>query len=149
AQAGVACIVDGGHPDMGRDLEFLKLLAKQSGLPIVAGCGYYAQPFYPDEIAKWREAQITEELIHQAKTQPVGVLGEIGTWDVMTADERKVFRAVAKVQAATNLAIFTHTNFGKGAMEQLDVLEAAGAKPDRIAIGHLGGLNEPGAETAK
>src|SRR6185295_5952330 len=81
--------------------------------------------------------------------QPVGVLGEIGTWDVMTSDERKVFRAVAKTHRATNLAIVTHTNFGKGALEQLDVLELAGVKPGRVAIGHVGGLNDAAAEVMK
>jgi phosphotriesterase-related protein len=149
ARNGVACIVDQGHPDMGRDLEFLKRISGQSGMPIVAGCGYYTQPFYPPEIAAWSEDQIARELIRQAKTQPVGMLGEIGTWDVMTSDERKVFRAVAKVQRATNLAVVTHTNFGKGAMEQLDVLEAAGVKPARVAIGHVGGLNDAAAEVPK
>ena len=149
AKDGVACIADQGHPDMGRDLEFLKRISRQSGLPIVAGCGYYTQPFYPPEIATWSDDRIAEELIREARTQPIGVIGEIGAWDVMTADERKVFRAVAKVQRATNLAIVTHTNFGKGAMEQLDVLEEAGAAPARIAIGHVGGLNDPAAEVPK
>ena len=149
ARDGVACIVDQGHPDMGRDLEFLKRISSQSGLPIVAGFGYYTQPFYPPEIAAWSEDRIAKELIRQAKTQPVGVLGEIGTWDVMTSDERKVFRAVAKAHRATNLAIVTHTNFGKGALEQLDVLESAGVKPGRVAIGHVGGLNDAAAEVPK
>jgi phosphotriesterase-related protein len=142
ARDGVSCIVDQGHPDMGRDLEFLKRISRQSGLPIVAACGYYTQPFYPPEIAAWNEDRIAAELIRQAKTQPIGMIGEIGTWDAMTADERKVFRAVAKAHRATNLAIVTHTNFGKGALEQLDVLESAGVKPARVAIGHVGGLND-------
>ena len=43
-----------------------------------------------------------------------------------TGDERKVFRAVAKTHLATHLAIFTHTNFGKGALEQLELLESMG-----------------------
>ncbi len=149
AKEGVACIVDGGHPDMGRDLEFLKEISRRSGLPIVAGCGYYAQPFYPPEIATWNEDQIARELIRQANTQPVGALGEIGTWDVMTGDERKVFRAVAKTHLETNLAIFTHTNFGKGALEQLDLLESMGVNPGRVAIGHMGGLNDPKVEVQK
>jgi phosphotriesterase-related protein len=149
ARDGVACIVDQGHPDMGRDLDFLKRISNQSGLPIVVGCGYYTQPFYPPEIAGWSEDQIARELIRQAKTQPIGVLGEIGTWDVMTSDERKVFRAVAKTHRATNLAIVTHTNFGKGALEQLDLLESAGVKPGRIVIGHVGGLNDASAEVPK
>jgi phosphotriesterase-related protein len=149
AKDGVACIVDGGHPDMGRDLDFLKKISAKSGLPIVAGCGYYAQPFYPPEIAAWSEDQVAAELIRQANSQPVGALGEIGTWDVMTADERKVFRAIGKVQRETNLGIFTHTNFGKGAIEQLDLLESMGVPAGRIAIGHLGGLNDPSVEVQK
>jgi phosphotriesterase-related protein len=149
AKDGVACIVDGGHPDMGRDLDFLKRLSTQSGLPIVAGCGYYAQPFYPPEIAAWSDDQIAQELIRQVKTQPIGVFGEIGTWDVMTVDERKVFRAVAKAHLETNLSIFTHTNFGKGALEQLDLFESMGVKPARLAIGHVGGLNDPQVEVQK
>jgi len=140
AKDGVGCIVDQGHPDMGRDLEFLKRISRQSGLHIVAACGYYTQPFYPPEVAAWNEDRIAAELTRQVKTQPIGVIGEIGTWDVMTSDERKVFRAVGKVHRATNLAIVTHTNFGKGALEQLDVLESAGVKPARVAIGHVGGL---------
>ncbi|HKT36241.1 MAG TPA: hypothetical protein VJR03_15560, partial [Nitrospira sp.] len=46
-------------------------------------------------------------------------------------------------------AVFTHTNFGKDAMEQLDVLESVGVKPDRVAIGHVGGLTDPKAELLK
>jgi phosphotriesterase-related protein len=149
AKDDVACIVDQGHPDMGRDLDFLKRISTQSGLPIVAGCGYYTQPFYPSEIAGWSEDQIARELIRQAKTQPIGVIGEIGTWDEMTSDERKVFRAVAKVHRETNLAVVTHTNFGKGAIEQLDLLDSAGVKPSRVAIGHVGGLNDAAATVPK
>lgn len=149
-QEGVACIVDGGHPDMGRDLDFLKQLSKESGLPIVAGCGYYSEPFYPPEIAAWSEEQITRELIRQARTQPVGAFGEIGSWSEITDLERKVFRAVGKAHRETNLPIFTHTGVpGKSAMEQLDILEAAGVKPDHIAIGHLGNLADPKVEVQK
>ena len=149
ASGGVGCIVDAGQPDMGRNLDFLKQLSIKSGMPIVASCGYYAQPFYPPEIASMSEDQIARDLIRQAATEPVGALGEIGTWDEMTADERKVFRAVCKTHLATNLPIFTHTNFGKGALAQLDLFESMGVKPGRVAIGHVGGLIDPKAEVQK
>ena len=42
---GVACIVDGGHADMGRNIDFLRQVAMKSGMPIVAGGGFYSQPF--------------------------------------------------------------------------------------------------------
>ena len=44
----VACIVDAGHPDMGRDINFLRQVSMKSGVPIVAGGGFYSQPFYPE-----------------------------------------------------------------------------------------------------
>jgi phosphotriesterase-related protein len=147
---GVACLVDGGHADMGRSLKFLEQLSERSGMPIVASTGYYGQPFYTRELIAMSEDQIARELIRQARETPVGAFGEIGTWnEAMTPDEHKVFRAVGKAQKATNLAIFTHTAFGKGALEQLDTLESAGVKPDRIAIGHLGGLIDPKVEVHK
>ncbi len=150
AQEGVGCIVDGGHPDMGRSFDFLKQLSIKSGMPIVAGGGFYSQPFYPPEIATWSEDQIVEQLVRQVTTQPIGVFGEIGSWDFITDDERKVFRAVAKAHRETNLSIFTHTGIpGKSAMEQLDILESGGVKPDRIVIGHLGNLVDPDVKVQK
>jgi len=147
---GVACIVDAGHPDMGRDIGFLRKVSQNSGLPIVAGAGFYTQPFYPKEISTWSETQVFEAIVKQAETEPVGALGEIGSWDYITADERKVFRAVGRAHVATNLPIFTHTGIpGKSALEQLDILEDAGVRPERIAIGHLGNLNDPKVEVHK
>jgi phosphotriesterase-related protein len=142
--AGVACIVDAGHPDMGRDINFIRQVSMKSGVPIVAGGGFYSQPFYPKKISTMSEEQIIKALIKQADDDTLGVFGEIGSWDEITADERKVFRAVGKAHLATNLPIFTHTGIpGKSALEQLDILEDAGVKPDRVVIGHLGNLVDP------
>jgi phosphotriesterase-related protein len=141
---GIACIVDGGHPDMGRDINFLRQLSMKSGLPIVAGGGFYTQPFYPKEISTMSEDQIVQALVKQVETDPIGVFGEIGSWDYITADERKVFRAIGRAHVATNVPIFTHTGIpGKSALEQLDILEDVGVKPNRIVIGHLGNLVDP------
>ena len=118
-QEGVGCIVDAGHPDMGRDIGALRQLSMTSGMPIVAGAGLYTQPFYPREISAMGEEPIAQLLIKQVETDPVGVFGEIGSWDDMTAVERKVFRAIGRAHLATNLSIFTHTGIpGKAALEQ-------------------------------
>jgi hypothetical protein len=76
-------------------------------------------------------------LIRQVEADPIGVFGEIGSWDDMTADERKVFRAIGHAHVATNVPIFTHTGIpGNAALEQLDILEDAGVKPNRIKFDH-------------
>jgi phosphotriesterase-related protein len=147
---GISCIVDGGHPDMGRDINFLRRISMMSGMPIVAGGGFYTQPFYPKELGTMSEEQITQALIKQTETDPIGAFGEIGSWDDMTATERKVFRAVGKAHLATNLPIFTHTGIpGKAALEQLDIFEDVGVKPNRVVIGHVGNLVDPQVQVHK
>jgi phosphotriesterase-related protein len=141
---GIVCLVDAGHPDMGRDIEFARQAARLSGLPVVAGAGFYSQPYYPKEISTMSEDQIVRALIQQVDDFPAGVFGEIGSWDEMTKDERKVFRAIGRAHVATNLSILTHTGIpGKAAIEQLDILEDAGVNPNRVVIGHLGNLIDP------
>ena len=141
---GVACIVDAGLEGAGVDLEFIRAAAKQSGLPVVKAAGFYTEPFYPKEVAGMSEAQLVHALLDQADSYPAGAFGEIGSWDEITAVERKVFRAVGRAHLATNLSVFTHTGIpGKSALEQLDILEDAGVDPKRVCIGHLGNLNDP------
>ena len=126
---------------MGRDINFIRQVSMKTGVPIVAGGGFYSQPFYPKEISTMSEEQIVRALIKQADDDTLGVFGEIGSWDEIAADERKVFRAIGKAHVATNLSIFTHTGIpGKSALEQLDILEDEGVKPNRVVIGHLGNL---------
>jgi phosphotriesterase-related protein len=149
-EGNIACIVDAGHKEMGRDIHFLRRVAMKSGVPIVAGGGFYSQPFYPKEISTMSEDQIFRALIKQADDDVIGAFGEIGSWDEITADERKVFRAVGKAHVATNIPIFTHTGIpGKSALEQLDILEDAGVKPDRVVIGHMGNLIDPNVYVQK
>jgi phosphotriesterase-related protein len=160
-QDGIACIVDGGHADMSRSLDALKRIATESGLPVVASGGYYMQRTYPQDISKKSPDEIADELVRDANAQHLGAFGEIGQQDgVMTADELKVFQAVAKAQVRTGLPIFTHNAYTgvrptqnpvppDSALRQLDVLEQAGAKPEHIAIGHVCCLDDPKAGIAK
>ena len=158
---GVRCIVDGGHPDMDRDLDALKRIAAGSGVHIVASGGFYMQRNYPADIATKTADQIAGELARDAKEQRLGAFGEIGQQGgVLTDDERKVFTAVAKAQARTGLPIFTHNAYSgvravnppipmDAALKQLDVLEAAGADVRHVAIGHVCCLDDPKAEIAQ
>src|SRR6266545_2915289 len=59
---GVACIVDAGHPDMGRDLDFVRQASMKSGVPVVAGAGFYTQPYYPKDISTMSEEQLFQAI---------------------------------------------------------------------------------------
>jgi phosphotriesterase-related protein len=158
ARDGVRCIVDGGHDDMGRNLEALKRIATDGGVPIVASGGYYIQRWYPPELAAKSVDEIADDLVRDARTKRFGALGEIGQSAEMTDGERKVFQAVGKAHVRTGLPIFTHNAYTgvrassvprDSALRQLDVLEGAGVKPQSVAIGHVCCLDEPTAEIAK
>jgi predicted metal-dependent phosphotriesterase family hydrolase len=155
---GIGCIVDGGHADMGTDYEFLKQVTLRSGLPIVASGGYYMERVYPPDLATKNEDQIAEELARQATANRFGAFGEIGENPdaPMSPLERKVFRAIGKAHVRTNLPIFTHNAYGTGpnvpanaGLVQLDVLESAGVRPQRIAVGHTCCLDDPKADIIK
>jgi phosphotriesterase-related protein len=158
---GIGCIVDGGHPDMDRDLAALKRIATESAVHIVASGGFYMQRNYPPEIAAKSADQIADDLVRDAREQRLGAFGEIGQQGgVLTDDERKVFTAVAKAQARSGLPVFTHNAYTgvrvanppvpmDAALKQLDVLEAGGADVKHLAIGHVCCLDDPKAEIAQ
>lgn len=160
AGLGIGCIVDGGHADMSRNLAALRRIATESGLPVVASGGYYMQRTYPPDIAARSADQLADELAREAVTERLGAFGEIGQQGgVMTADERKMFEAVGKAHVKTGLPVFTHNAYlgtrpgatevpRDAALTQLDALEAAGASPAHIAIGHVCCLDDPKAEIA-
>src|SRR6185295_9502720 len=99
------------------------------------------------EIGAMSEEQVFQAIMKQVEADPIGAFGEIGSWDYITKDERKVFRAIARVHKATGLPIFTHTGIpGKSALEQLDIFEDVGVDPKHVVIGHLGNLNDENTE---
>jgi predicted metal-dependent phosphotriesterase family hydrolase len=75
AEGNIACIVEAGHAEMGRDVNFVRQVAIKSGVPIVIGGGFYSQPFYPAEISTMSEDQIFKALIKQVDDDVVGAFG--------------------------------------------------------------------------
>lgn len=154
---GIALIVDGGHPDMMRDLAALRRITTESGLPLVASGGYYMQRTYPPEIATKSAFDIADDLVAEAQRDRLGAFGEIGQQSgVLTADERKVHTAVAMAHARTGLPVFTHNAYGvrsteiprDAALRQLDIYEANGANPRNLCIGHVCCLDDPAVDIA-
>jgi phosphotriesterase-related protein len=159
AAEGVVAIADGGHPDMGRNMDHLRSVSRATGVHVIASGGYYMQNTYPLEISRQSEQRIAEDLAREVLENRYGAFGEIGQSpdaEDFTPDERKVFRAVGRAHVLTGLPIFTHTPYGTGPRvpteagpRQLDLLESVGVPPQRVAIGHACCLDEPDAATMK
>jgi phosphotriesterase-related protein len=124
-----------------------------AGVHIVLSDALWTQPAYPPDIPTKSESQLIDEFLRDATAQRWGALGELGSSMEMHPDERKAFRAVAKVHVRTGLPIFTHTpheGCKMCALNQLDLLESQGVNLKQLCIGRLSDIrDDPRAETHK
>jgi phosphotriesterase-related protein len=143
--AGGGAVVDLTLDGVGRDPAWLARLARQTGLHLVMGSGWYRGAHYPAEALIDRRSvdSLADEMVRDA-TEGVGetgirsgIIGEIGTdkpW--LSAQEERVHRAAARAARRTGLAITTHAVQSTVGLDQLTVFEAEGADLSRVVIGH-------------
>ena len=139
--AGGAALIEVTPPDYGRDLEGLRNLSSQSGVHVVAATGLHKDQWSAPYTSRFDEDQLTDLFTRELRDGVEGIrpgVIKVGTsLDQISPGERKAFRAAARAQRATGAPITTHTEAGRLAIEQLDILIDAGADPERIIIGHL------------
>jgi predicted metal-dependent phosphotriesterase family hydrolase len=143
--AGGGALVDLTLDGVGRDPEWLALLARSSSLQIVMGSGWYRGAYYPAETLVDRRSvdSLADEIVRDAVRGVgetgirAGIIGEIGTdkpW--LSAQEERVHRAAARAARRTGLAITTHSVQSTVGLDQLSIFEAEGADLSRVVIGH-------------
>lgn len=148
---GVKTVVDATTNETGRDPEVLKMISEKTGLNIICATGYYFEAEGAPAYFKFRsllgdtETEIFEMFMKEINDgiggtgiKP-GVIKLASSKDEITDYEAKFFRAAAKAQQETGIAIITHTSEGTMGPEQADLLLAEGADPKKIAIGHMCG----------
>jgi phosphotriesterase-related protein len=145
ARAGGQTIVEVTSANIGRDVRALRWLSEETGINIVAGCGYYIKPSYPAGFEVRSVEHLAEEMIADL-TEGIGgtgiragVIGEIGMATCpMDQTERRVLQAAAHAQRAADVGIVTHTAPGvDSAFEIAEILDKAGADMSRVVISHL------------
>ncbi len=105
---GLGCIVDGGHPDMRRDLNACRRVAEETDVHVVASGGYYMERFYPPGLVEKSDDEIADDLVREATRDRLGAFGEIGQTSnvaTMTPLELKVFQAVGKAHVRSGIPI--------------------------------------------
>ena len=139
----VATVVEMTSVGLGRDLPSLREVAVRSGLNIVAGCGWYREPFLPPQVFKNTSDGLADILIseinHGADDGGVrpGIIGEIGAKrNPMSPAEERVLRAGGFAQLETGVSIYTHASRSTVGIEQARILLGIGVPPERIVIGH-------------
>lgn len=142
--AGGTTLVDQTVHGLNPDPERLARVAGDLGLNVIAGTGFYWEKFHPVWLDGLSDRQILELLVKDLTEGfgttgiKAGILGEIGSHHrkISPAEER-VFRAVAAAQREVGVPISTHALFTRIGMDQVRLLESAGANLDKVVIGHV------------
>ncbi len=143
AATPVRTVVDVTSVGLGRDLETLRDIALRTNLNIVAGCGWYRDPYLPQEVFETTSDSLADILISEINggsddggVRP-GIIGEIGALrSPMSPAEERVLRAGGFAQLQTGVSIYTHAARSTVGIEQARILLSIGVPPDRIVIGH-------------
>ena len=143
--AGGGTVVDVTPQGIGRDPLTLAWLAEQTGINIIAGCGYYVRDSHPPGLESRSVDDLAEEMVRDI-TEGIGgtdiqagVIGEIGMGtSPMDLVERTVLEAAALAQQETDKAIITHSAPGiDSPFEVAETLQKAGTDMTRVVQSHL------------
>lgn len=144
AEHGGRTIVDCTSIGIRRDANALRTLSAQTGIQIVAGCGYYTWDTHPvdlslrtvDDIAGEMLCELTEGI--DGTGIRAGVIGELGTSEPIHPDEWKVLDAAARVHAVYPAPIYVHIYpWGTRGAEIAEFLLANGVAPAKVVICHV------------
>ncbi|MGH8874468.1 MAG: phosphotriesterase family protein [Acidimicrobiia bacterium] len=144
-QAGGGTVVELTTPELGRRPAGLRRLSERTGVHIVATTGHVSEQYWRGmlDLGRCSEEALVEEMVvdltHGMDSTRVraGII-KIGTsLDQVIPFEARAIRAAGAAQRATGAPITTHTTAGTLAMEQVRLLEEAGADLRRVCIGHL------------
>ncbi len=121
----------------------LPALARDTGVTIVAGTGFYRHPFLDED---WFDRHSTDEVadllvrdIQEGIDDTgvrAGIIGEVGCDRYLTPAEERSFRAAARAHLATGLTITTHAGRWPVGISQVRLLRSEGVDPGRVIIGH-------------
>ncbi len=153
--SGIGTIVEMTPIGLGRNPAGMRAVSVATGVQVIAATGYHRDAHYPDGHWVYRASVETlaarvytdlTEGMHPADWLDPGLpldaarAGAIkggASYHRISHDERRRLEAIAGASAATGAAILVHSEVGTEAHEIVDLLEAAGARPGRIALAHM------------
>ncbi len=141
---GVRNILEVTNIGMGRDINYIQKVSKETGINIIVSTGFYKEPFLPECVYKLSEEELSniieKEIVNGIDNTDIkaSVIGEFGTSKNQITDmEKKVFNAMIISALKTNAPITTHTTLGTFGLEQAEYLIKKGVNPKKIIIGHM------------
>ncbi len=143
-RAGGVSLVDATLREIGRQPRLLESLSQETGVNIVAGCGYYTADSHPEHLAAMSVGDVAGEMVAEltkgmdGTSIKAGVIGEIGTSATITDAEWKCVHAAALAHGQTGAGIHVHTSlWDENGLEIVRRLAEWGVPPEKICIDHI------------
>lgn len=141
--AGGSALVEMTTPELERDPAALRAISEQTGVHVIATTGYNKGKFSDPAVADLSIDDVAAMIIRDVQEGMdgtdirAGLIKASTSRDHATDGERKVIAAAGIAHRATGAPVSTHTEAGTFALEQVELLRAAGVPPERMLIGHL------------
>lgn len=144
AALGGRTVVDPTCAGIGRDPLAHQRIARETGLQIVTGGGFYLGASHPPRLAGMSAEAIADEIVAEAldgigdSGVRIGIIGEIGVSPDFTAAEERSLRGAAQAQARCGLPLMVHLPaWFRHGHRVLDIVEAEGGALRHTVLCHM------------
>lgn len=144
AALGGRTVVDPTCAGIGRDPLAHQRMARETGLNIITGGGFYLGASHPPRLATMSVDAIADEIVGEAlhgigeSGVRIGIIGEIGVSPDFTAAEERSLRGAAQAQARCGLPLMVHLPaWFRHGHRVLDIVEAEGGSLHHTVLCHM------------
>lgn len=141
--AGGGTMVEMSPLNFGRNTEALRTISERSGVNIVCITGFHKQAHIPQWFYELDDAAVSHVVIDEIEdgigwshVLP-GAIKVGSSLDVITEAERRAIALCGIIAADFDLPVITHCDKGTMALEQIELLGAAGVSSQRICLSHV------------
>jgi phosphotriesterase-related protein len=148
-EQGVKTVVDPSCMYLGRDIDFMRRVAEETGLQVIAATGIYTYSELPQVFKNRDEDFMAEAFVHDIEQGIQGTeikaaflkcaVDEPGVTD----DVGKIVRACARASKRTGRPIMAHSHPAtRRGLELMDIFDQEGVDPKLVQIAHTGDTDD-------
>jgi phosphotriesterase-related protein len=138
ADAGARALVDWTPLGLGRDLDGLAHVSRETGLHVVAATGLHRDAHYTadDPYRTMPVDELTGLFVEELRTR-CGIVKAGASYHHLTAFEEKAFAAAAAANVETGAPVCVHTQHGTMGLAIVERLRSLGVRPASVILAHV------------
>jgi phosphotriesterase-related protein len=136
--AGAAAVVDWTPIGLGRDLDGLAYVARESGLHVIAATGLHRDAHYHpgDPLRSVDVDELTRRFVAELEDR-CGIVKAGASYHHLTPFEEKGFAAAAAAHRETGAPVCVHTQHGTMGLGLVERLDRLGVPPTSVVLAHV------------